>query len=86
MLWQARQGNRPLIGLSALLLYSEQSEHSDSIVYSRTISSMKMSCVQLNTSYQLLVYPTLHTERLLYQQAQISSFNIQGISDQDVTL
>jgi hypothetical protein len=46
---------------------------------------MKMGCVQLNTSYQLLVYPTLHTETL-YQQAQTFSPNIWGISDQNVTV
>jgi hypothetical protein len=46
---------------------------------------MEMGCVQLNTSYQLLVYPTLRTETL-YQQAQTFSPNIQGISDQNVTI
>ena len=61
----AQQDDRPLIGLLTLLLYSKQSEHSDSMEYSRIISSMKMGYVQLNTSYQLLVYSTLCTETFI---------------------
>jgi hypothetical protein len=84
-LWRAQQGNRPLVDLSALLLYSEQSEHGDPIVYSRTISLWKW--VVFNSIQVTNYWFTLHRVlRSLYQQAQTFSLNIQGISDQDVTL
>ena len=72
------------MSLSALLLYSEQGEHDDPMVYSRTISPMEMGCVQLNTviNYWFTLHRALGP---LYQQAQTSSPNIRGISDQDVT-
>jgi hypothetical protein len=80
----AQQDDRPLVGLSALLLYSEQSEHNDSMIYSRTISLWKwdvFNSIQV-TNYWFTLHCTL---RSLYQQAQTFSFNIQGISDQNVT-
>jgi hypothetical protein len=46
---------------------------------------MEMGCVQLNTSYQLLVYPTPRTGTLISTSTNLSP-NIRGISDQDVTL
>jgi hypothetical protein len=84
MCLQAQQDDRPLIDLSALLLYSEQSEHGDSMVYSRTISLWKwdvFNSIQV-TNYWFTLHCAL---RLLYQQAQISSPYIQGILNQDVT-
>ncbi len=83
--WWAQQGNRPLIDLLTLLLYDEQGKHSGPVVYSKTISSMEMGCVQLNTviNYWFTSYRTL---RPLYQQAQTFSSNIWGILNQNITL
>jgi len=55
------------------------------VLYRKDCFSYGNDCVQLNTSYQLLIYPTCAL-RFLYQQAQIFSPYIWDISDQDVTL
>ncbi len=46
-----------------------------------------MKTIMFNSIQVINYWFTLHrTLRFLYQQAQIFSFNIQGISDQDITL
>ncbi len=61
-------------------------EHSKKAYYiDRIVSSMKM--IVFNSIQVINYWFTLHcTLRSLYQQAQIFSFNIQGISDQNITL
>jgi hypothetical protein len=54
------------------------------VLYRKDCFSYGNNCVQLNTSYQLLVYSTPRTE--IFISTSTNLFNIWGISDQDVTL
>ncbi len=82
--WVKHQLNHENVKLTLSRL-SQLFESQPSFYIERIIFLMKM--IVFNSIQVINYWFTLHcTLRSLYQQAQIFSFNIQGISDQNVTL